>query len=316
MMRKNVLIGLVAALVSVSVAIPAHASSHFCPYYEDSPFWQYLMKLDHSVAEVSAKDRAAFLKVEEKFSAEGDGYAMCTHGMDLFYGEHRKQDFDIAADLFRRADKRFCQPVFVYLGVMNADGIAMERNAARAQYWFRSLAPLETELAKSRSGADTANDEDPLSYDELVKRPDMIRALEWWRTISASTDAEELFKLGMKYLKLSDGTDAFSLAERLLALAAKAGHLEAALIHGRNSVSCRFSSTAKWGSDVLLKPFADKGHAEAAHLIGRWFVTRRRFNSFHRNRASRWFGRAKELGIDTDADMKALEEQTRRTYPK
>ena len=315
-MRIRVLIGLaVAALVSVFIAIPAHAISHYCPYYGDSPFWQYVIKLDHS-AEVSAMDRAAFLKVQEKFSAEGDGYAMCTNGIDRFYGEHRKQDYHIAADLFRRADKRFCPTVFVYLGVMNADGLGMERNADRAQYWFRSLAPLETELAKSRSSADTTKDGVSLDYYELVKRPDMTRALEWWRTVSASADAEELYKLGLKYLRSSDGTDAYYFAERLLALAAKAGHLEAALIHGRNTVSCRFNPSADRGSDDLLKPFADKGHAEAAHLIGRWFASRRGFNTVYRREAYRWFVRAKELGVDTDADLKALEELTRRTHPK
>ena len=97
MMRKFLIIGLMAAAVSVSTAVVAHANNHFCPDQVDLPFWQYLMKLDHSVAEVSAKDRAAYLKVEEKFSAAGDGYAMCTHGIDRFYGERRKQDFDTAA---------------------------------------------------------------------------------------------------------------------------------------------------------------------------------------------------------------------------
>jgi TPR repeat protein len=315
-MRKYVMIWFLAGLVSVSITIPAHATSHFCPYYGDSPFWQYLITLDHSIAEVSVKDRAAYLKEEEKFSAQGDGHAMCFLGIDRFYGEHRKQDYHIAADLFRRADKRFCPTVFVYLGVMNADGLGMERNADRAQYWFRSLAPVETELAKTRSSDDTAKDGDSLDYYEIIKRPDMTSALEWWRTVSSSTDAEELYNLGLNYLKLSDGTDAYYLAERLLAMAAKAGHLEAALIHGRNTVSCRFSPSAGRGSNNLLKPFADKGHAEAAHLIGRWFASRPPFLTNYRRQAFRWFARAKELGVDTDADMKALEKWARRTYPK
>ena len=284
--------------MSVSITTPTQASSHFCPNRGGSPFDQYLMNLDFSSLE-NAKSQAAYLKAENKFSAEGDDTAMCFLGIDRFHGEHRKQDFDIAADLFRRADKRFCKLAFVYLGVMNADGIAMDRNADRAQYWFRSYAPLETELAQSRSSSNTPNDGVSLDYDEFMRRPGMTRALEWWRNISTSTDADELYKLGLKYLKLSDGTDAYSLAENLLGLAAKAGHLEAALIHGRNAVSCRFSPPPDRESDDLLKPFADKGHAEAAHLIGRWFASHPRFNRYYRNQAYRWLARAKELGVRT-----------------
>lgn len=110
-MLKHVLTGFAVVLVSTSIAIPALAGSHSCPREEDSAFFQYMMDRDPSFWK-SEKVPPEFLESQDRLSAEGDGLAMCYVGIDRFYGKHRKQDFRIAADMFRRADKRFCPSVF------------------------------------------------------------------------------------------------------------------------------------------------------------------------------------------------------------
>ena len=66
--------------MSVCITTPTQASSHFCPNRGGSPFDQYLMNLDFSSLE-NAKSQAAYLKAENKFSAEGDDTAMCFLGI-------------------------------------------------------------------------------------------------------------------------------------------------------------------------------------------------------------------------------------------
>ena len=125
-MRKNVLIGLAAAVLWVGSPLALDA-------VEKSEF-------EAGMAKLAKKFNVEAMEYVRKHAELGDKSAKCYLGQFYAVGQPVSQDYNIAAKYLAGLDQESCGAASILKGLMYRDGLGFEKDLEKSKFWFRRMA--------------------------------------------------------------------------------------------------------------------------------------------------------------------------------